>query len=730
MVQEVFEIARITYYDPTTGFFVARSTEEQSLKGSSIIQPHGKIVCSGEWGNDPKWGKQFRVEQIFYNDLADIMHVLLSSGFLKGIRAKKCDDLIGKLGLRTFDVLDACVLQDEVRQPIMLDWNGKETSAMMLLMGVPGIKGKTYKKIIESWKQNKGSATAAVLSIRAGLTIRQFRNAIEEIGPKLLEEYILTSPYDLTEVDGFTWDIVDAISALEWEGKTKIAHDSSQRAAAAVREIIRKNSLQGHTCMLKKIAMVQAAELAKLPNIAERINWPTSNLVEVDEFITTKKWYRVLEDSAYKLRAIQTAKFQGNDIPVEFFQLGNLNDFSEGVELGDEQKVAIQVALANPVSIITGPPGVGKSSVTNTILNVMDKYQITYTLCAPTGAAKVRISEITGRLAHTLHMYFQFNNPLYEIELDTDYLIIDEISMVDNYLLWQVLKKVSPGQRIIFIGDADQLPPVSPGEPLLQMIEGGIPTAWLKKIYRNDGGIVRAAKSILNSDVPGTDDNFMVVRETESGIKSRLVKAIQWLIDEKGFAFDDIQVLSPINKGAAGKNELNAHIQAVFNPGSVIEGTKFRENDRVVHIKNDYGLGVMNGEVGKVIGPSQNDDPFESDESLIDVKFYTQDGIVGYDDEHLDKLQLAFASTIHKFQGAQQEAVIVIMPPTTPSFYLRQLPYTGITRAKKFCIVMNIAGAFEQYIKSKVSTRRHDLLGYFLKQKGLTNAAMEPLAQI
>jgi exodeoxyribonuclease V alpha subunit len=359
----------------------------------------------------------------------------------------------------------------------------------------------------------------------------------------------------------------------------------------------------------------------------------------------------------------------------------------------------------------------------------MDKFGITYTLCAPTGAAKVRLAELTGRLAHTLHMYFQFNTP-FDRNLETDYIIIDESSMIDNYLLWMVIKRIYPGQRIIFIGDADQLPPINPGEPLLQMIEAGIPTSWLTKIYRNDGGIVRAAKKILAGEIPGSDDNFMVIRETEGSLRKRIVLAINWLMSKKEapfenvqeFSFDDIQVLTPLNKGPAGRHELNPFLQHEFNPGDTIDGTKFRANDRVVHSKNNYGLGVMNGEIGKVIGAPDKQDPFALEDVLLEVNFETQDGIIEYTKDDLEELYLAFASTIHKFQGAQKEAIILVMPPTALSFYMKQLPYTGITRAKKFCIVMNVGNAFEQYIRSKVTTRRNDLLGYFLAEKGMRNA--------
>ncbi len=355
----------------------------------------------------------------------------------------------------------------------------------------------------------------------------------------------------------------------------------------------------------------------------------------------------------------------------------------------------------------------------------MDEHGITYTICAPTGAAKSRITEVTGRPAHTLHKYFQFNrddiDPIY---LQTDYIFIDEGSMNDLYLFYMTVDRVYPGQRIIIIGDANQLPPVSPGEPLMQMIDAGIPTTFLKTIYRNQGGIVQAAHAILSGKLPVVEkgENFMVVKETEFGAKKRIKAAIEWLMKEKGFAFDDIQVLTPVNRGPCGRGELNEFLQSTFNLEPEIPETKFRIGDRVVHTKNNYDLNVMNGEIGKVLSPDEddNDSPFGStDDYALSVEFKLQDESVGYEKDDLDELQLAFASTVHKFQGQEVPAVILVMPPTAANFYLKQLPYTGITRAKKFCIVIDVGNSFSQYVLSKISTRRLDMLGYFLKQQGV-----------
>ncbi len=482
-IRQEFEIRKVTLYKPEDGFFIAITTEEQKLIGTAIIQPHGKVTCDGCWENS-SYGYQFKVQRIYYGDLKDIIKILLSSGFVKGIRESKCDALVDTLGERTFEVLDACVRSAELKIPIEIEWDGQQKSAGLILMRVKGIGPRVYKQIINSWAENQGLANSAVLAIRAGLTVKQFKNAIKEVGSQRFENMILHSPYDLTELDGFTWEVADGISSLEWDGKDKIQHDSPQRASAAVREVIRRNSAHGHTCMLYGKAIHEAKQLANLPLIESVIDWENSGLRQVEEYLTTRKWHDVTMNLATNLRVIMQTPFRSR-AKIDIDQI-SIDDFTDGMPISDEQRSAVVMALSNNVSIITGQPGTGKSKITNTILNIMDEHGITYTICAPTGAAKSRITEVTGRPAHTLHKYFQFNrddiDPIY---LQTDYIFIDEGSMNDLYLFYMTVDRVYPGQRIIIIGDANQLPPVSPGEPLMQMIDAGIPTTFLKTILIN-----------------------------------------------------------------------------------------------------------------------------------------------------------------------------------------------------------------------------------------------------
>jgi exodeoxyribonuclease V alpha subunit len=702
---------------PEKGFFFGTTTEGESIIGEAIVEPSGKIDVEGEYKNHPKYGKQFVVSHIYYRDIKDLVAVLLSSGFLLGIREHKARDMARRLGGRCFEVLDAC-LQDP---PLMMLWDGMNVSAAKILLSVNGIGPVVYDQIVTSWKERKAMASVSLMAIRVDLKPAQFRKAFAYYGDHLAH-VILENAYALTNVPGITWETADRVALMTWEGKKAVDRNSVDRLGAGIREVLRQKKQMGHMAFPVVEVFAEAQEFLQPISVhlwdAVSPYFDKLGLVYFEEakLIAFKEAYDVEVGTAKKIVELMRA-------PLCFPQQPQMNpqSFAERITLGPEHIEAIKMCLENNVSIVTGGPGTGKTtSVLNTLLNILDHYRISYALCAPTGKATIRMTEATGRPAYTLHKKFV----LYEdddVMMDEKYLIVDEMSMTDADVFYRVLRNVAKGKAIVLIGDGDQLPPVGPGEPLKQLlVTAGVPHIKMDKIYRQGAGsgIVKAAHMINKGEVPNTMDNFIYASATtDEGVRILVDHYIEDMM-KNGIKFQDIQVLTPVNKGFLGRAILNQYLQNRYNPHpSDWKSGEYMQDDRVIHCKNNYKLEVMNGEVGEVsainnpAAPAEGDlwAPMNANAWKVEVD-YPLRGKVRYDDQALAELQLAYAMTIHKTQGSEFRAAIVVFPHTSPFFYLRPLPYTGITRAKDLCVVLSVNNAFMQYVKGRTQTKRYSML--------------------
>jgi exodeoxyribonuclease V alpha subunit len=403
-----------------------------------------------------------------------------------------------------------------------------------------------------------------------------------------------------------------------------------------------------------------------------------------------------------------------------------------GMELAPEQREALTWALTEKVLVITGGPGTGKTTLIRGIIEILEKRGLSVALCAPTGRAAKRMSEATLREAKTIHRLFELNPGDQggygdeERELKADMLIIDETSMVDTLLFARVLRGVGKNTTLILVGDADQLPPVGPGSVLLDVIRSGeVKTARLTTIFRqaeesliivnahriNRGIMPQVKENTGGKEAAGREDFFIIHRENPQDVLDVAKELVANRIPRR-FGLDpvrDIQVLSPMHKGLLGVENLNAELQMLLNPegrGLTLGSRKICEGDKVMQLRNNYDHGVFNGDMGTVLFA----DP---EHKIMDVDF--ENRIVRYEGADMDELTVAYACSIHKSQGNEYPAVVLVLHTQHGIMLQRNLLYTAVTRGKSLVIVVGNKRAVEIATRNVTKARRHTLLSERLK---------------
>jgi exodeoxyribonuclease V alpha subunit len=400
-----------------------------------------------------------------------------------------------------------------------------------------------------------------------------------------------------------------------------------------------------------------------------------------------------------------------------------------GVELAPAQRDAIQKATEQKVLVITGGPGVGKTTIVRGIVEIFTAKKLRVALCAPTGRAAKKLAEATGRESKTIHRLLEFEPALGGFKrdrdrpLDFDLIVVDETSMVDVVLMNQLLRAVSPWSCLVLVGDVDQLPSVGPGTVLGDIIESkAVPVVRLTEIFRQAGQswIVRAAHAVNAGELPasaptGGGDFFVVEAETPDAILDRLVQMVRERIPAR-FGFDpvrDIQVLSPMNRSELGVRNLNAVLQGVLNPPAGQDevqrfGWTFRVGDKVMQTENNYQREVFNGDLGRVTA-------LDAVDQEMTVDFDRRP--VTYDFGELDELALAYATSIHKAQGSEYPAVVI--PLHTQHFMMlqRNLLYTAITRGKQLVVLVGSRRAIARAVQQQDHAQRYSLLAQRLRDE-------------
>jgi exodeoxyribonuclease V alpha subunit len=705
-------IERITFQNGENGYTVAQLLQPKASQVTCIVgympglQPGESIRCFGTWKNHLVHGRQFEVSSFRIETPADVVGIqkYLGSGLVKGIGPAYAKRIVDQFGVETLNIID--------QQPERL-------------LVIQGLGPKRVEKIKKCWEEQKSIRDVMVFLQTYGVSPSFAQKIFKTYGSESIAK-VKENPYQLArDIFGIGFKTADLLAQ-----KMGIEKDSNQRIDAGIEYVLSQLSTDGHVCYPVRSFILEAEKV--LETTSSHIDSRLQSLkqeqrIELCELLEhgKKEWFvwirplyfaemgisrelRRLKHGVCQLRQIDTDK------AIEWVQE------KLKIQLADNQKKAIAQALTGKIQIITGGPGTGKSTITNAILTITEKLTGKIILAAPTGRAAKRMSEITGKKASTIHslLEFDFRNGGFkrnrESPLDCDLIIVDEASMIDTLLMYSLLKALPDQARIVFVGDINQLPSVGPGNVLKDMIASrSIPVTMLTDIFRQAAGshIITNAHRINKGMFPslynGRDSDFffMDCQENEQVLDTIVKLVSQRLPNRYGFnPTSEIQVLSPMRKGIIGTGNLNLVLQQALNPkeeGLFHAGYKFQIGDKVMQIRNDYKKEVFNGDVGYI------QDIDTTDQQVI-VVFDDKEVVYEYAD--LDELVLAYAISIHKFQGS--ECPCVVMPIHTSHFMLlhRNLLYTGITRGKRLVVLVGTKKAVAIAVKNDDVQKRYTSL--------------------
>ncbi|MBS3812507.1 ATP-dependent RecD-like DNA helicase [Candidatus Bipolaricaulota bacterium] len=695
-----FKVVRVTTSDKAEKKFTAVGEMPELYEGQDL-------ELEGKWVRHEKYGRQFQVNKCVVNQPTTEKGVkkFLASGLIEGVGEKYANRIVDKFGEDTLEVIE--------QQP-------------KALLEVSGIGEKRLEKITESWEDQKEIREVMIAlksyDISTAYSLRIYRGYGAR-APSIVKD----DPYRLThEIDGIGFKIADRIAA-----KVGIDHDDPERAKAGLRYTLRQSSSNGHVYLPRRILVDRAQEILGTDKglIVEALEKMLEDgyLISSDELQANSRTpvylpslYFAEVEVADSLSSLDsTGRWEVGLDPGGVDNLIDSYQISSGFDYSGEQREAVRTALTNRVTVITGGPGTGKTTIITGIIAIMDKLGWEVTLAAPTGRAAKRLSEMTGENAKTIHRTLGYSPPGTfehdeENQLDTDAIIVDELSMVDLRLLNHLLRAVPDGSRLVLVGDADQLPSVGPGDVINDIIKSNrVKTVNLTRIYRQSEAseIVENAHRINNGDYPAIrnrdDGDFFFFREDDpDAARRKIIELVsreipgRWDLDP----LDDLQVLSPMYKGVCGVDRLNEDLQKRLNDeGYGGEGIgDFYVGDKVMQTENDYEKLVFNGDIGRIVS-------LDKSNKELEVR-YPDYGVINYKKGDIDSLDLAYAVTIHKSQGSEYEGVI--LPVLNQHFVMlkRNLLYTAVTRSKKLVMLVGSQKAIGIAVNNDEENRRFTAL--------------------
>jgi exodeoxyribonuclease V alpha subunit len=719
-------IERITFYNEENGYTVAKITPDQARMDAVARDGTVTVVgvmpelntgeaaeFNGQWVNDPRWGMQFKAEQvkpILPTSLEGIRNYL-SSGIVKGLGPRTADKIVDYFGEETLDILS--------RTPHRLD-------------EVPGLKTDLAKKLLTAWAENQTVRQTMIFLQGYGVTSRMAVKIHEEYGNDTISK-VKEDPFRLAdEVFGIGFIKADTIAR-----SMGVAPDAPGRIRAGLFYALNKLSNEGHTYAPRELLTTTAMELLSVDTRAGieavmtqqlfREELISETIVESNggsvEAIYLPMYYHSERGSAERLRDIALSpsalaeSWKDTRWPQFLAKLAK----EQEVTLTDQQQGAVKAALTSKVSVLTGGPGTGKTTTLRMVIQALNSADRTFALASPTGRAAKRLSEATGEPASTIHRLMGYSPGegfLHDEDypLDIDMLIVDEASMLDLVLFYNMLKALRPFTHLMLVGDVDQLPSVGAGNVLRDVINSDLAhVTRLETIFRQseDSLIVLNAHRVNQGEAPHTHNkssDFFFFREEDPALVAELIVDIvkNRLPDKFGFdPIEDIQVIAPMYRGPAGVNMLNDSLQRALNGDrrmaeTRLAGRLFRVGDKVMQTRNNYDKEVFNGDIGRIYAMDFDDNTLEV---VIDGRF------VYYDFNEADDLTLAYCISTHRSQGS--EYPVVVLPLLTQHYMMlqRNLLYTAITRAKQTVVLVGTQKAIHMAVgNNKVAERYSGLL--------------------
>lgn len=729
-------IERVTFHAEDTGYTVARLNVEGARDLVTIVGGMGNPVAGesvrlfGRWTSHREYGRQFQVERYDTVRPATALAIekYLGSGLIKGVGPIMAKRMVQRFGMETLDIIE--------RSP-------------RKLMRVQGIGEKRIAMIERAWSEQK--------AIREVMLFLQGHGVSATFAVKIYKTYgddsikvVETDPYRLAkDIWGIGFKTADKIAQ-----QLGFAADSEPRLRAGLLYTLSEATDYGHMYLPEPVLLAKASEIlgveeGRLPPILAAMAEAQEIIVEqeiagsaaavnpqsaIRDPQSTAVYHPALYHTEVGL-ANRMRRLAGmQELRVSEDKVSSWLEYQAGakqIELSEEQKQAVHLALASRFMVLTGGPGTGKTTVTNLICQAFEARHKKLLLASPTGRAAKRLSEVTGRPAQTVHRLLKFEPARHgfahdeENPLECDVLIADEVSMLDAVLAHSLLKAVPEGAQVVFVGDADQLPSVGAGNVLGDLIaSGAVPVCRLTQVFRQAAQslIVTNAHRVNRGEFPllvppkeRKDKDCLFVEVEDSAAASQMVVtlATRSLVRE-GFAPSDVQILSPMHRGEAGVGHLNERLQDAWNPAregkpELIRGSRrFRSGDRVIQLKNNYDKQIYNGDIGVITN-------IDHVEQSLSVAF--PEAEVEYDFADYDELQLAYALSIHKSQGSEYPAVILVLGSAHYMMLQRNLLYTALTRARKMCVIVGEKRAIGRAVRNDKAANRFTRLAERLQAK-------------